>query len=97
MTECFNMTEVRAKIDELDRQIVALIAQRTGYVGQAARLKKQKAQIVDLERIEDIIRKVRLLAGEALISPDLIEKIYRQMIESFINYEEQEWEKLNGL
>jgi chorismate mutase len=30
------MTEVRDNIDELDRRIVALLAERGGYVAQAA-------------------------------------------------------------
>src|SRR3546814_17458589 len=57
------MTEVRDNIDRLDRQIVALLAERTGYVRQAARVKLERGAIVDPERIEDVVAKVRKQIG----------------------------------
>ena len=59
MRECRTMNEVREEIDRLDRQLVTLLAERSGYVGQAARIKTQENQIRDVARIDDVIAKVR--------------------------------------
>jgi isochorismate pyruvate lyase len=36
---CANMTELRAEIDRLDKDLVALLAQRTAYIDRAAQIK----------------------------------------------------------
>ncbi len=37
---CESMADVRRHIDELDTRIVALVAERSGYVAPAARIKR---------------------------------------------------------
>lgn len=91
MVECANLAEVRDNIDRLDRRIVPLLAERSDYVRQAARFKQTKAAVVDIDRIEQIILKVRHLAIEEGADPDLIERIYRSMIDAFIVFEGHEW------
>ncbi|MEO0035998.1 MAG: Salicylate biosynthesis protein PchB [Pseudomonadota bacterium] len=88
---CGSLAEVRANIDRLDRIIVPLLAERAGYVRQAGQLKPNRDAVVDHARIEDIIVKVRALAGEQEIDPDLIERIYRSMIDSYIAFEDGVW------
>lgn len=88
---CGSLAEVRANIDRLDRIIVPLLAERAGYVRQAGHLKPTRAAVVDQDRIEDIIVKVRALAGEQEIDPDLIERIYRSMIDAYIAFEDEVW------
>lgn len=87
MPECKDLAEVRENIDRLDRQLVPLLAERATYVEQAARFKPTKAAVVDLPRIEAIILKVRHLANEEGMSADLVEHIYRSMIDAFIVHE----------
>lgn len=93
--QCENMDQVRENIDRLDREIVPLLAERSRYVDQAARLKSTKAAVVDTDRIEAIILKVRHLAIEEGMSPDLVENIYRSMIAAYIIHETHEWKKLH--
>lgn len=93
--KCESLEQVRENIDRLDRQIVPLLAERAGYVEQAARFKETKAKVVDTDRIEAIVLKVRHLAMEEGTSPDLIENIYRAMIDAFIIHESQEWLKVH--
>jgi isochorismate pyruvate lyase len=93
--KCESLEQVRENIDRLDRQIVPLLAERAAYVEQAARFKDTKAKVVDNDRIEAIILKVRHLAVEEGASPDLIENIYRAMINAFIIHESQEWVKVH--
>lgn len=94
--KCESLEQVRENIDRLDRQIVPLLAERAGYVEQAARFKDTKSAVVDIDRIEAIILKVRHLANEEGTSPDLIEHIYRAMIDAFIIHESQVWKTLHG-
>ena len=44
--QCQTMTDVRAGVDAVDRQVVALIARRFGYMDAAARLKPDRAAVV---------------------------------------------------
>ncbi len=91
---CASMAEVRAEIDRLDRLIVPLLAERAGYVAQAARLKPTRASVVVPERIEDVVTKARKRATEKGMDPDLVEAIYRPLIDAFIAFEDREWARL---
>lgn len=95
MAECKNLQEVRENIDRLDRRLVPLLAERASYVTQAAGFKPTKAAVVDPERIEEIILKVRHMANEEGMDPDLIEHIYRSMIDAFILYEAKIYKKIH--
>ena len=56
---CQTMADVRRNIDALDERIVALVAERSAYVAQAARIKQNPDDIVDTVRIEFIVDRVR--------------------------------------
>jgi isochorismate pyruvate lyase len=90
---CRSLAEVRENIDRLDRMIVPLLAERSGFVAQAAGFKVTRGAVVDVPRIEDIIAKVRGLAGEAGADPALIERIYRAMIDAYIAFEDGVWDR----
>ncbi len=91
---CDSMQEVRSHIDALDAQIVALLAQRSAYVAQAARIKPSADRIVDVERIEFIIGRVRQMAQDQGGPPDVAEATYRAMIDAFIAFERTEFTRL---
>ncbi len=93
---CRSMDEVRAGIDQLDREIVALLAERAGYIRQAARIKGRLQEIVDPARIEQVVTRVRALAAGRGLPPDLVESLYRLMIERFIALEKPEFDRLHG-
>ena len=94
MAKCRNLGEVRENIDRLDRQIVPLLAERAGYVRQAAGFKDTKAAVVDPARIETIVLKVRHMAVEEGCDPDVIERIYRSMIVAVFIFVSREWVRL---
>lgn len=94
--QCQNMAELRVCIDALDARLVALVAERTQYVAQAARLKTNPAQIVDRPRIEAIIERVRGMAREQGAPEAVMEATWRAMIDAFIAYERIEFEQLHG-
>jgi isochorismate pyruvate lyase len=91
---CTSMTELRAHIDSLDDQIAALIAERSAFVAQAARIKSNPEQIVDNARIEFIIGRVREKARSAGAPEPVMEATYRAMIAAFIEFERKEFMRL---
>jgi isochorismate pyruvate lyase len=93
--DCASLAEVRAEIDRLDRLIVPLLAERAGYVLQAARFKSRAEEVPAPARVEEVVAKVRALAAEAGADPALIEAIYRPMIAAFIASEMPEFERLH--
>jgi len=81
------LAEVRAGIDRLDRDLVALIAQREQLVRRAGLLKQDAGAVRAPARVEQVIDRVRALAEEAAASPDVVERTYRAMIAAFVDLE----------
>ena len=91
---CDTMADVRRHIDALDDRIVALLAERSGYVAQAARIKQRADQVYDQARIDFIIERVRAQAREAGAPEAVMEATYRAMIGAFIEFERGEFTRL---
>ena len=87
MADCKTIEEIRENINRIDREIVELISQRSRYMGQAAKFKKTTEDVKAPSRVEEVISKVRSIAVENHLDPDIVEKIYRKMISCFIYYE----------
>jgi isochorismate pyruvate lyase len=87
--ECDDMTDVRAEIDRLDEVLVRLFAERAGYIDRAAQIKAK----VDLParidgRVEEVVTNVRRHAATHGLPPDLVEKLWRRLIDWSIAREE---------
>jgi isochorismate pyruvate lyase len=95
MKECNDLNDVRESIDKVDKEIIKLIAERSFYVHQAAKFKKDKNDVQSPDRVKKVIEKVRLLGKENGVNEDLVEKVYTCMIESFINLELKEYDNIN--
>ena len=93
---CNSIEEVREQIDHLDRQIVALLAERGSYVSQAARFKKDSDAVKAPQRVEQVIAKVRSLAVDLDANPQVTEQVYRAMIAAFIQQELAEHARLKA-
>lgn len=78
-----SLDEVRAQIDRVDREIVRLIGERTGYVRQVVRFKRTEGDARAPARVEQVIARVRSRAVETGADPELVERIYRLMIDWF--------------
>lgn len=87
---CTSLDEVRLHIDRLDRQLLALVAERGAYVKQAARFKTCAADVAAPQRVEQIIGKLTALAGEVGAEPRVVEATWRAMIAAFIAAETAE-------
>ena len=57
-TDCTTMIEVRAGVDDVDRQIVVLLKRRFGYMDAAARIKADRDAVRDEWRKADVLAKV---------------------------------------
>ncbi len=72
---------LRNTIDDIDKQILSLIAQRQREVYEVAALKKKyNTPVYHPAREEDLISKLRHDATSVGVDPDFIEEIYRVMI-----------------
>ncbi|WP_338560661.1 chorismate mutase [Acinetobacter sp. KS-LM10] len=88
--KCESLSETREKIDAIDNDLIALIAQRQFYVDQAMRFKSSVQDVQSPERVEQVIAHVRAKALIQDVDADLVEKIYREMIQHFIQRELKE-------
>src|ERR1044071_1601615 len=93
-SECSSLAEVRAEIDRIDRAIIALIRERAGYVHAAARFKSSQADVAAPDRQASMIRDRRAWAEQAGLDPNIIEKLYRDLVAYFIVRETEHWKTL---
>ena len=93
---CQDMAEVRAGVDALDRELVALLAVRQRYMDAAARLKPDRGKVYDADRVEDVVAKVKAAAQEAGLSDAIAETVWRVLVELCIAYELEVWDRLRA-
>lgn len=91
--DCSTMTEVRAGVDDVDRQVVALIARRFGYMDAAARIKPDREAVRDEWRKADVLAKVDAAAMSLGVDSSLMSRLYEDLIETSIAYELQEFDR----
>lgn len=97
VNECHNLEEVRHYIDQLDDQIVELIATRNGYVKQAAKFKHSIDEIKGKERMEAVMDRVRSKALISGVSPNLVSTLYKLMIDEMVEAEIAEFQNARSL
>ena len=91
--ECRNIEDIREAIDQLDREIIGLIGMRAKYVHAAAQYKTSQSSVRASDRVQKMLQTRRTWAKEEGLFPDMIEELYRSMVNYFINQEMEQWEK----
>jgi isochorismate pyruvate lyase len=86
--DCQNMSDVRAGVDEIDR--------RQGYMDAAARIKTDRATVLDEARIKDVLAKVRAEAESQGLEWSIAEPVWRKLMERCIAYEFDVWDALRA-
>ena len=84
---CPEMADIRNRIDILDKKIVALLAERQQLIEAAGKVKPARQTVRDEARIEEVIRLVLAEARAQNLSADIVEPVWRQLIESSIAHE----------
>ncbi len=81
------MAEVRAGVDQVDRDLVALLARRFAYMDAAARIKPARDEVRDERRKAEVIANARHAASAAGLPDDAVAALWDQLVEASIAYE----------
>ena len=84
---------IRIKLDKLDNKLLDLIKYRTSLVKEVLKLKEFKKEIVDKKRINFILNKIKDKSKKLNIDTKITNRIWKNMIWSFINYEKKIFKK----
>ena len=84
---------LRNKLDKLDDKLIEIIKERTNIVNDVVKLKKYKHEIIDKKRIKIILKKIKKKSISKKIDPEITNRIWKNMIWSYINYEKKFFKK----
>src|SRR5579863_2133864 len=85
-----NLDELRTALTDLDGQLLELVARRQTLSEQVAAVKRATGRATrDFGREREVILRGRNTASQRGVSPDLIESLLRQLIQSSLTTQEQ--------
>ena len=93
---CETMLDVRAGVDEVDRQLVALLVRRFGYMDAAARIKTDRGTVRDEARKSEVLDNVAREAAAAGLEPDRLRAVWNELVEQSIAYELTRWDRIRA-
>ena len=84
------LDELRGRLNDIDRRLLALVAERKAVSGKVARVKRATGRPTrDYEREREVILGVRAAASELGLSPALAEDLLRLLIRSSLTTQER--------
>ena len=84
---------LRIKLDRLDTDLLKLIKKRSNLVNDVLKIKMHKNEIIDQKRISFILKKIKKKSIQLKIDPKITNRIWKNMIWSFIDYEKRNFKK----
>ena len=87
------LNKLRKSLDNLDDSFIKLIKKRTLLVNKVLKLKKNKNEIVDKKRINTILKQIKKKSIRNKIDPKITNRIWKNMIMSYIDYERRNFKK----
>ena len=87
------LSKIRLELDKLDNSLIKIIKRRTNLVKKVLALKEKKNQIVDQKRIKSILANIRKKSLKNKIDPKITNKIWKNMIWSYIDFERRNFKK----
>ena len=87
------LSKIRSELDKLDNSLIKIIKKRTSLVQKVLKLKENKNQIVDQKRINFILKKIKLKSKKLNIDPKITNRIWKNMIWSYIDFEKRNFKK----
>ncbi len=88
-----NIIKIRKQLDKLDNSLLKIIKKRVFLVDKVLKNKKFKKDIVDRKRIKIILKNISRKSKTMNIDPKITQKIWKSMINSFIDYEYRNFKK----
>ena len=85
--DCKTMAEVRAGVDQVDRDLIALLARRFAYMDAAARIKPERGAVRDEARKAQVIANACAEARAAGVPEDAVADLWERLVEASIAYE----------
>lgn len=93
--DCQTMADVRAGVDALDRELVALLTRRFAYMDAAARIKPARDQVRDEARKAQVIANAAVAARAAGLPHGIAEQLWETLVEASIEHELAQWDMLH--
>ena len=87
------LSKIRLELDKLDNKLIKVIKKRTSLVKKVLALKDKKNQIVDTKRIKMILKNIKKKSIQNNIDPKITNKIWKNMISAYIDYEKRNFKK----
>ena len=84
---------LRIKLDKLDDELLKLIKKRSNFVNEVLKVKIHKKEIIDQKRIKFILKKIKKKSIQLNIDTKITNRIWKNMIWSFIDYEKRNFRK----
>lgn len=94
--QCETMIEVRVGVDQVDRELVALLVRRFGYMDAAARIKTDRNAVRDEARKAQVLDNVGREAAAAGLEPERLRAVWNELVEQSIAYEAVRWDSLRA-
>ena len=86
---------LRKKLDSIDNKLLNLLKIRANLVKNVLLLKEYKNEIIDKKRIKIILKNIKNKSIKKGIDPKISNRIWKNMIYAFIEYEYRNFNKRN--
>jgi chorismate mutase len=79
-----DLGEIRHRLDDVDRRLVGLLAERSALVEEVIAYKRAHAMaVVDRKREDDMLEHIEHVAADAGLDPRIARQVLRAIIDAF--------------
>ena len=87
------LSKIRHQLDKLDNSLIKIIKKRTNLVKRVLALKEKKIKLLIKKELKVILRNIRSKSIKNNIDPKITNKIWKNMISAYIDYEKRNFKK----
>jgi chorismate mutase len=86
-----DLSQIRKQIDDVDRRLIALLAERSRLVGEVVHYKRARHMaVVDRGREDEMLQRIADTAKDAGLDPRVAQQVLRTIIDGFTLLEVEE-------
>ncbi len=86
-----DLATIRRQIDDVDRRLIALLAERGRLVGEVVRYKRaHHMAVVDRGREDEMLNRIAAIAKDEGVDPRVAQQVLRTIIDGFTLLEVEE-------